>query len=342
MKMQEPRWHGLGTLETPIVPAPGRKAPRPHARIRRLLTGGVAIVALALGSDIPSATEASPLTIHAEATRTGHLTDAKPASPAAVQPASRPAGVDAASKATRGQSIDAALDAAINGIIDANGQYQIGVALMDLSDVVPQQDLALQNAIHRYGVQDPFEAASTAKVLAAAAYYRRVEDGTASLDDLLGDYTSGYQIKEMIQNSDNDAWSSIMDAVGYPQLQDYAASIGVAYDPEANDLTPAELATILAKLYTGKLLNQEHTAQLLSYMQDTNFETLIPDAVPAGITVYHKYGLLDGELHDTAILARGTRAYALVVCTNSGDESDTAERTQIIHHLTQAVVDRLF
>ena len=143
--------------------------------------------------------------------------------------------------------------------------------------------------------QEAFVAASTAKVLAAEAYYHLVETGEASLDDPLGAYTAEFQLQAMIQQSDNDSWSLIMDAVGHAELTDYAASIGVDYAPTSNTLTPAEMARILGGLYAGTLLEPGHTAQLLAYMQDTNYETLIPAAVPAGITVFHKYGLLGGR-----------------------------------------------
>jgi beta-lactamase class A len=224
------------------------------------------------------------------------------------------------------------LEGDINSIIDAHDEYQIGVTLIDLSD----------GSTYQYGVQKPFEAASTAKVLAAAAYYHLVEAGAVSLDDPLGDYTSGFQIKEMIQDSDNDSWSLIMDAVGLSELQAFASSIGVDYDPKVNTLTPTEMAGILANLYTGKLLNQQDTAELLSYMQNTNYETLIPAAVPAGISVFHKYGLLDDELHDASILAKGDSAFAFVVYTKGQDETDIPARTELFHQLTQAVVNRVF
>jgi beta-lactamase class A len=243
-----------------------------------------------------------------------------------------PSATAPAAPAARAAGVGSALDAELNNIINTNSEYQIGVTLIDLSN----------GSSHQYGVQEPFEAASTAKVLAAAAYYQLVETGAVSLDDPLGDYTSGVQIKEMIQESDNGSWSLIMDAVGYSELQDYAASIGVSYDPETNTLTPAEMASILADLYTGKLLDQQDTAQLMSYMQDTNYESLIPAAVPAGITVFHKYGLLDDELHDASILAEGASSYAFVVYTKGQDESDIPARTEVFHELTQTVVDGLF
>jgi beta-lactamase class A len=146
----------------------------------------------------------------------------------------------------------------------------------------------------------------------------------------------------MIQQSDNDSWSLIMDAVGHPALADYAASMGVDYDPESNTLTPAGMARVLAGLYTGELLDAQDTAELLSYMQDTNYEGLIPAAVPAGVTVFQKYGLLGGELHDAAILEKDGTAYAFVVFTKGDDLASVPARTEVIHQLTEAVTERLF
>ena len=275
------------------------------------------------------------------------------ANPTAANPTTTSAAPSAATTAEAGASpsaslnpavpavpassaVDAALDARIQAILAANSQYQIGVALVGLSQGAGTAD------VHEYGVREKFVAASTAKVLAAAAYYHLVETGAASLDGPLGSYTAGFQLREMIQQSDNDSWSLIMDAVGHEELTEYAASLGVSYDPETNTLTPAEMATILAGVYSGTLLNAGDTAELLSYMQDTNYETLIPAAVPEGITVFHKYGLLGGELHDAGILARDGTAYALVIYTKGQDLSDVPERTEVIHQLTQAVADALF
>lgn len=311
-----------------------------------MLTAFAAILAVTLTATVYSAAHARSSTSRvasakasatpsaAVPTASATAATAAPSSTAAGTPSAAPvvAAPAAAAPAARATGVTSALDSEINAIIDASSQYQIGVTLIDLSD----------GSSHQYGVQEPFEAASTAKVLAAAAYYHLVETGAVSLDDPLGGYTAGFQIKEMIQDSDNDSWSLIMDAVGYSELQSYAASIGVSYDPMNNTLTPSEMASIAAGLYTGKLLNQQDTAQLLSYMKNTNYEVLIPAAVPARITVFHKYGLLDDELHDASILANGTNSYAFVVYTKGQGESDIPARTNIFHQLTQAVVNGLF
>ncbi|MBT2531730.1 serine hydrolase [Arthrobacter sp. ISL-48] len=318
-------------------------------RLRRVLAG---LVAALLAGTVYAVVQASPSRpAPPSATTSGVNSAAAPpsasASPAAPPPAPVPAPAVAAAAPAAAPStgstgsnpvqvatsaIGSQLGTAIAGIISANSQYQVGVALIDLGN----------GALHQYGVEEPFEAASTAKILTAAAYYQLVEAGAASLDDPLGNYTSGFQLQEMVQDSDNDSWSLLMDAVGHPRLRAYAASIGVTYDPEVNTLSTGDMAHILAQLYTGKLLDQEHTAQLLSYMQNTNDEDLIPAAVPDNVTVFHKYGLLDDELHDAAILTEGAASFVLVVYTKGQDLSDDPERTAVIHDITRTVTAALF
>jgi beta-lactamase class A len=230
------------------------------------------------------------------------------------------------------RAIGPGLDGQINDIIEDNSAYALGVSLIDLSDGV----------VHSYGVQGNFVAASTAKILAASAYYHLVETGRASLTNPMGASTAGAQIRQMVQQSNNDSWALILRAVGYGRLADYAASIGITYDCTVNLLTPAEMARTLQLLYTGRLLNAGHTAQLLSYMQNTNFETLIPPAVPPGIGVFHKYGLLSGYLHDASILVKDGRAFVFVAYTRGLNYSDTGPRTRIIQQLTRTVTAALF
>ena len=224
------------------------------------------------------------------------------------------------------------LDGQINAIIAANRAYALGVSLIDLSDGV----------VHGYGVQGKFVAASTAKILAASAYYHLVETGRASLTAPMGVSTAGAQIRQMVQQSNNDSWALILAAVGQRGITDYAASIGITYDRTVNLLTPAEMARTLQLLYTGQLLNARNTAQLLSYMQHTNYETLIPPAVPPGIGVFHKYGLLFGNLHDASVLVKDGRAFVFVVYTRGLNYSDMGPRTRIIQQLTRTVTAALF
>ena len=196
--------------------------------------------------------------------------------------------------------------------------------------------------LQSYGDVAPYTAASTAKVLTAAAYYHLVETGEKSLDAPLGAFNAAFQLKAMINTSSNDSWLLLMRDIGYPNLTAYAATLGITYDPEQNLLAPTDMARLLTQLSTGKLLNADHTAELLGYMQQTNDEDLIPAAVAPGITVHHKYGVVQGYVHDAALLSAGDRSYAVVIYTWGPDDADSADRLDLIHDLTHQLTGALF
>lgn len=278
----------------------------------------------------PVATESAPAGAAGAAdprSATGGTPSAAPPSATDSTPAPTPAIVVPAKSL-----IGPALDAEINAVIQANSVYRVGVALIDLTD----------GQVHEYGVKTKFVAASTGKILAAAAYYHLVETGKASLAARMGPSTAGQQIRQMVQQSNNDSWALILGAVGHKRLTDYAASLGIPYDRTVNGLTPAEMAKTLSELYSGRLLNAANTAQLLSYMQNTNYELMIPAAAPPGVSVFHKYGLLNGNLHDASILVQGERAVVFVVYTQGRDMSDMAARTRVIQQLTGKVAAGAF
>ncbi|GAB14936.1 putative beta-lactamase [Arthrobacter globiformis NBRC 12137] len=134
----------------------------------------------------------------------------------------------------------------------------------------------------------------------------------------------------------------MLNAIRNQRIHDYAAALGIPCNRPLNELSPAETATLLYLLRTGQLISTAHANQLLSYMQHTNYETLIPAAVPPAVAVFHKYGLLNGYLHDASILAGGPRAYAFVVYTLGKSIADIPAQTRVIHELTHAVVEKLF
>lgn len=292
----------------------------------------------AAGTPAPAASRTKPPNPKPTATRrvapSPPAAVVRPSSPPAAPPAKAapPKPVAPPKAAPQVAPLDATLEAQLNAIIAVNSRYQLGVALVDMSDGVVRQ----------YGVREKFVAASTGKILAAAAYYHLAEAGVVSLAAPMGSHTAAFQIHQMIQQSNNTSWALILGAIGYQGIHDYAASLGIPYDRTFNTLSAAETAKILVLLYNGRLLSPAHTAELLSYMQNTNYETLIPAAVPPEITVFHKYGLLNGNLHDASILVQGQRAYAFVVYSLGPSIADIPVQTTIIRQLTQAVVEQVF
>jgi beta-lactamase class A len=237
------------------------------------------------------------------------------------------AAADASAKKLQAQSAVAQqAGASIRNLIAADDSDTIGVAIENVKT----------GAVTTYGSTGQFEAASTEKVLSAITYYHLVEKGVLSLDDTVGPYPASYQLQQMINQSNNDSWNAINDAVGgNDELQAYARSIGLQYNVDGNLMSTKDMAVLLTKLYTGELLNADHTKTLLSYMQHTNDETLIPSVLPSGLTIYHKYGeLVDGAtnvLHDAAIVTDGSNAYAIVIYSDgkTGVDARTKKITQI-------------
>jgi beta-lactamase class A len=102
-----------------------------------------------------------------------------------------------------------------------------------------------------------------------------------------------------------------------------------------NYINVDNLATLLQKLWLGQLLNNQHTQYLLSLMQDTNDDTLIPPAVPDDAVVYHKYGELEDDVNDIAIIKTGGHVYALAIMTNGNGTWAYDTRTQLFHDLVE-------
>ncbi len=211
-------------------------------------------------------------------------------------------------------------------------EHRIGVAIADLAD----------GTLRSYGDTTEYAAASTAKILTAAAYYHLVETGERELDTPLGSFNAAFQLKAMVNTSSDDSWLLLMRDIGYPELIEYADTLGITYDPEENDLTPQDMALLLQKLASGTLLDADHTAELLGYMQETNDEDLIPAALDPRITVHHKYGVVEGYVHDAALLEADGRSYAVVIYTWGPDDADSADRIDLVHQLTREITGALF
>lgn len=225
------------------------------------------------------------------------------------------------------------LNQKVTAIITENAPLNISVAVIDMTT----------NTKANYGVQEAFHGASTTKVLTAAAYLHDVEQGRSTLTENLGGGSAQSHIKRMINLSDNNSWAVLNSAVGHGRLDSYAKSNGInSYHYLGNLMTASDQALLLSKLYQRQLLNEEHTKLLLSYMQNTNNEDMIPKSKPGG-TLYHKYGQLEDRLHDSAILVYKDRPIVLVVYTKGMSDGNVySARTQMIQHIAKTVFDTIY
>lgn len=201
------------------------------------------------------------------------------------------------------------MDAAIQATIAANPGMDIGVATVDVKT----------GDTKTYGVEEVFVAASTAKLLTAIAFLHDVEQGNHTLTETVGGRSAQASLEALIVKSDNQAWDDLNNvAMSHAEIAAYAQAIGFTdYNPDRNTTTATSLATLLSKLYQKKLLNEQNTTLLLSYMERAKEVQYIPDSVPAGVKVYHKPGYLSDRVHDATIIDDGKRPYTLVIFTKA-------------------------
>ena len=217
----------------------------------------------------------------------------------------------------------------IQAAISSYPQLNWGISFIDLNS----------KAITNVNGNKLFSAASTTKVLIACLLLNQVEAGKYNLEKDLNGTTLKQLLQKMINQSDNDAWTTLMNFIGFKYQQPYAQSIGIySYDVVNNRIDPNDMGLLLEKLYTGKLLNPQNTKLLLSYMQHTNNDDLIPPAVPSGVKVYHKYGSFNGDLHDAAIIDNGKNPFILTIYSSTGSGTlSYTQRVSIFHSIVTAV-----
>ena len=185
-----------------------------------------------------------------------------------------------------------------------------------------------------------YTAASTAKLVAVFDYIHQVELGKASLSQNIQGQSAQDIIMRMIVYSDNDAWTKLNTYLHMPQEQKYVSSLGVLATIQTDNVrfsTP-QMAKLLQLLYQGKLMNTAHQALVYEYMSHTTVKNLIQAALPADATVYHKYGQVEGVLHDAAIVQYQGHDFVLVVYTNNpaGVSTLKTQQVDLIHAVTTA------
>jgi beta-lactamase class A len=192
-----------------------------------------------------------------------------------------------------------------------------------------------------------YVAASTYKLPLLMEEAQNVAAGTVHPNDTLcydagdwedgwfGDYapgscfTRGELDRRVGEYSDNTA-AHILVRVdgGGDALNAYARAHGASesefWDP--NVTTSSDLARLWRDEAAGRAGGAAAQRYLYPLLTNTAYEDGIPAGVPAGTTVVHKIGAVDGELNDAALVTSGPHgAYVLTVCTEGGSWSDIAD-----------------
>lgn len=196
-------------------------------------------------------------------------------------------------------------------------------------------------SVLNFGPSTPMISASVSKILTAADFLKLAELGKENLNEILSDgQSASYALRQMITISSDTAWESLNDKVTYPQLQNYADSLGLtSYNYIYNTLSAADTVKLYADLYSGDLLDPIDTSLVLSYMKVANFRNYIVAAVPATDIVYHKIGIWNGELNDAAIITNNKTSVVMAIYSlATGPDSNPAVLPSIFQQITKLVL----
>jgi beta-lactamase class A len=203
----------------------------------------------------------------------------------------------------------------------------------DVSVAVATSDGEVQS----FGQTSTFDGASTAKLLTAADYLHHVDQGSATLKQRIDGRPAQDWLKTMLVDSDDTAWAELNDYLGHSDLTRYAESLGFSdYNADDNTFSAGDMASLLQKLYDGKLLNDSHQSLVLGYLKQANYRQYIVAAVQRDETVYHKIGIDEDVVNDAAIIANKQHYFTLVIFTNGHGTYNWDVRAQLMQSITKA------
>jgi beta-lactamase class A len=162
-------------------------------------------------------------------------------------------------------------------------------------------------------------------------------------------------VQAMIDSSDNAATNVLLDAVGYDAVNAAAQRAGMhgtvirrhMMDAGArragreNVTTATDVCALLCALAGGTLLTPRSQRVAYDALLAQQLPGGLASCVPAGLSLGHKTGELDGIRHDAGLLFRsGTPIVALAVC-GSGVPGDEAQLDRQIAERGRAICEQL-
>ena len=132
----------------------------------------------------------------------------------------------------------------------------------------------------------------------------------------------------MVAVSDNSAANVLIDRLGMDNVNALMDSLGLTHtrlrrkmmdvkaaaEGRENISTPAEMMTLLAAIYQGKVLNKPMSDDFFKLLS-IHKESSIPRELPDSVRIANKPGELEGVRNDSGIVFADNRPYVLCVMT---------------------------
>jgi beta-lactamase class A len=141
-------------------------------------------------------------------------------------------------------------------------------------------------------------------------------------------YTVGTLLGKMIDVSDNTATNMLIRLVGLRQIDATMSSLGLDRTRLTGDIrtdgwairttlrtSPDDLARLLTLMAQRRLVDEWSSSQMVSILEGSEINTLLPQGLPDDIEIAHKTGSLNDTLNDAGIVYASQAPYVIVVMT---------------------------
>jgi beta-lactamase class A len=146
-------------------------------------------------------------------------------------------------------------------------------------------------------------------------------------------YTVQQLLEQMILQSDNDATSLLFSIYDRRLYDDLFMKLSIPLqDPEDvyYQLSGSDIAKFLRVLYNASYLSSLYSEYALDLLTKSSFKQGVLQGLPAGTKVAHKFGerfttsdLV--QLHETAIVYRGSAAFVVTIMTEGKNMNNLSE-----------------
>lgn len=185
-----------------------------------------------------------------------------------------------------------------------------------------------------------FTSASTYKLYVSYAMIHDVETGRRNWSSIINSTTWNGCLTKMIINSDNGCPETYINSLGYTKFNQIVSTLGVSsntvFAPYNMRTTASDLAIVLDKIYSGKVMSNDNKNKLIELMKSQAYREGIPSGVGESDQVADKVGFLDALLHDAGIVYSNKGDYSLVIMTNGESWQYISKVTSFINgHMNQ-------
>lgn len=159
-------------------------------------------------------------------------------------------------------------------------------------------------------------------------------------------HTVAELLTKMIDISDNTATNMLIRLVGRSHINTTMADLGLDRTRLHNDVrtagwsirselrsSPSDMVRLLSLMARHQLVDEWSSKEMISILEDDQFNTLIPAPLPDDVTIAHKTGSLFDTLNDVGIVYADQSPYVIAVMT-TGLSSLPAGRS-FIHTLSK-------